>query len=413
MQYALESAPDPLPAFAAFGIELEYAIVDRASLDVRPLAPALLARQAGRPSNDVVRGAMGWSNELTEHVVEVKNAHPAALAALRRRFRGEVLAMNRVLESLDACLMPAGMHPWMDPARETRLWRAGDATIYAQFDRLFDCRRHGWANLQSMHVNLPFADDAQFARLHAAIRVVLPLIPALAASSPIADGAPASFLDYRVEAYRTNSSTMPSITGDVIPDEIASRDEYEERVLAPMYRESAPHDPEGVLRHEWLNSRGAIARFDRNAIEIRLCDTQECPRADLAIAAALIAVVRGLYDVTPRSTLPTALLRDILLATIRDGERAVIGDAAYLRALDVGGVAMPAGALWRRMVARREREIARLEPSAPMTLEAILRRGPLARRILDAVGAEPSRAQIADVYRRLCACLANDELFTA
>ena len=39
-----------------------------------------------------------------------------------------------------------------------------------------------------MHVNLPFADDAQFARLHAAIRLVLPLLPALAASSPIAEG---------------------------------------------------------------------------------------------------------------------------------------------------------------------------------------------------------------------------------
>ena len=33
-----------------------------------------------------------------------------------------------------------------------------------------------------------------------------------------------------------------------------------------------------------MNSRGAIARFDRNAIEIRVIDVQECPKADLAIA---------------------------------------------------------------------------------------------------------------------------------
>ena len=413
MQYAIESAPETLPAFAAFGIELEYAIVDRTSLDVRPLAPALLARQAGTPVNDVIRGAMGWSNELAEHVVEIKNAYPAALAALPRRVRGEVLAMNRALESLDACLMPTGMHPWMDPARETKLWQAGDAAIYAQFDRLFDCRTHGWANLQSMHVNLPFADDAQFARLHAAIRLVLPLIPALAASSPIADGARTAFLDYRLEVYRRNASAMPSITGDVIPDELASRADYESRVLAPMYDEIAPRDPEGILRHEWLNARGAIPRFDRHAIEIRLCDTQECPRADLAIAAALVGVVRSLYDLGPRGTIATGALHDILLATIRDAERAVIRNPTYLDLLAIAEDAVPAGAAWRHLIARCEREIARLDPRAPETLDAILRHGPLARRILSAVGGRTGRSHLANVYRRLCACLANDELFLA
>ena len=84
--------------------------------------------------------------------------------------------------------MPTGMHPWMDPAREFELWPHGDREIYAAFDRIFDCRGHGWANLQSMHLNLPFADDDEFGRLHAAIRALLPLLPALAASSPFADG---------------------------------------------------------------------------------------------------------------------------------------------------------------------------------------------------------------------------------
>jgi len=54
-------------------------------------------------------------------------------------------------------------------------------------------------------------------------------------------------------------------------------------ILAPLYAEMHPLDPEGILCHEWLNSRGAIARFDRNAVEIRLVDVQECPLADLAI----------------------------------------------------------------------------------------------------------------------------------
>src|SRR5689334_6581131 len=180
-----------LPAFAGYGIELEYAIVERDSLDVRPLADALLATLAGHPAANVERGALGWSNELVSHVIELKNNAPApGLAGLPAAFQAEVRAVDDVLSARGARLMPTGMHPWMDPRRETVLWAHDGADIYAMFDRIFDCSRHGWANLQSMHVNLPFANDEEFARLHAAIRAVLPLVPALAASSPIADGVP-------------------------------------------------------------------------------------------------------------------------------------------------------------------------------------------------------------------------------
>ena len=62
--------------------------------------------------------------------------------------------------------MPGGMHPWMDPARETRLWPHDNAHVYRQYDEIFDCSRHGWSNLQSTHINLPFANDMEFARVY-------------------------------------------------------------------------------------------------------------------------------------------------------------------------------------------------------------------------------------------------------
>src|SRR6202008_2594000 len=110
---------------------------------------------------------------------------------------------------------------------ETRIWPHGHGDIYHAYESIFDTRTHGWANLQSMHVNLPFADDGQFARLHSAIRLVLPIIPALAASSPIADGSNAGFADYRMEVYRANSQAHPLIAGHVIPETVSSRAEYE------------------------------------------------------------------------------------------------------------------------------------------------------------------------------------------
>ena len=44
--------------------------------------------------------------------------------------------------------------------------------------------------------------------------------------------------------------------------------DYEEHIFGKIYRAIAPHDPEGLLQHEWLNSRGAIARFDVAAFNV-------------------------------------------------------------------------------------------------------------------------------------------------
>ena len=87
---------------------------------------------------------------------------------------------------------------------------------------------------------------------------------------------------------------VPSVSGRVVPEAVFTRPDYEREILGRIYADMAPHDPEGVVRHEWCNARGAIARFDRSAIEIRVLDVQECPRADLAIAALVTAVLRAL-----------------------------------------------------------------------------------------------------------------------
>jgi gamma-glutamyl:cysteine ligase YbdK (ATP-grasp superfamily) len=402
-----------LHAFAGFGVELEYMIVDRQTLSVLPLADELLRKAAGSRVSEVRRGRLAWSNELVLHLIEIKNAIPdAALEPLPAAFQAEIRHIDRLLEPLGARLMPTAMHPWMNPRTETRLWPHDNAVIYRTYDRIFDCKGHGWANLQSMHLNLPFADDGEFARLHAAIRLALPILPALAASSPIAEGQASGFLDFRMEVYRAHPRRIPSIIGRVIPETVTNRAEYESRVLEPMYRDLAPFDPEGVLRHEWLNARGAIPRFDRNAIEIRVIDVQECPLADLAIAAAAANLVRALYDAR-WATLPaqqemdTDALATILVACIRDAEQAVIDDAGYLRLLGFSGHRCEAGELWRHLVE------ATLEEPGPWRepLEIMLEHGPLARRILRAVGRDCPEAGLRTVYRELCDCLEQGRMF--
>ncbi|MFN9162546.1 MAG: glutamate--cysteine ligase, partial [Alphaproteobacteria bacterium] len=66
-----------LGLFQGFGIELEYMVVDRSSLAVRPIVDELLRHFAGSYSGDHDDGPISWSNELALHVVELKTNGPA------------------------------------------------------------------------------------------------------------------------------------------------------------------------------------------------------------------------------------------------------------------------------------------------------------------------------------------------
>lgn len=397
-----------LSLFQGFGLELELMIVDAERLDVAPLADRLLAEAAGEPTDAVERGEAAWSNELQLHVVEMKTNGPAPeLGPVAALFAREVAEMSRLLRPLGARLLPTGMHPWMDPHRELRLWPHGDDVVYRTFDRIFDCRGHGWANLQSQHVNLPFADDEEFGRLHAAIRVALPLLPALAASSPFVEGGRAAALDQRLSVYAGNAARVPSVSGRVIPEPVYDRSAYD-ALLARIYRDLAPHDPEGVLAHEWVNARGAIARFDRGAIEIRTLDVQEHPGADVAVAAATVALVRALVDerwAPLDGTLEVERLAAIHDAAVREAGGARIDDRRWLAQIGRRGP-VGAGALWGELAQE-------LLPPGPFRdhVQLVASEGTLAERLVRAAGPDPDRERLRGVYRRLAEGLERGEAF--
>ncbi len=404
-----------LGLFQGYGVELEYMIVHRKTLAVLPVTDALLKAVAGRTVNEVKRGALRWSNELVLHVIELKTNGPAqSLEGLAGEFSRQAREINRMLEPFAGMLMPGAMHPWMDPDLETKLWPHGNRDIYNAYNQVFGCRGHGWSNLQSAHLNLPFANDDEFGRLHAAVRLVLPLLPAIAAASPVVGGKVTGLLDNRLEVYRFNQARIPSITGQVIPEAAFTRQAYTEVILEAMYRDIAPHDPTAILQEEWLNSRGAIARFERNTIEIRLLDVQECPAADLAIQQLVVAVIGELVAETRASreaqqAWHESQLAGVFTTVLREGRGCVIDDARYLAMFGVSDPSMTVGDLWRTLA---ERLIPR-ENEAWSALQVIFDEGPLARRLLAALGDDPDRDRLAAVYRELCDCLQEGVLFRA
>ncbi len=404
----------PYKLFEVTGIELEYMIVDRDTLKIKPIADQLIFDKTGQYISDVENGAIAWSNELVNHVIELKTNGPAKdLTMLPTLFRQNISEINRLLEQENAMLLPTAAHPFMDPFTETMLWPHEYNEIYSLYNRIFDCRGHGWSNLQSTHINLPFQGDEEFAKLHAAIRILLPIIPGLCASSPILSSQISSFTDARMEAYLHNQERMPILMGRLIPEGVFSYADYQLNIFDPIKLAIAPYDHEKIMDQHFLNSRGAIARFDRGAIEIRVIDIQECSSADLAIAKIIIETLRSLTwqrwsDLDTQKSWSEHELFKIFYQVIQEGEKAILEQKSYLELFGINSARMSAGDIWQHLLNQHQDKLTREEKKF---IIFILEKGTLSSRIKQKFGGHVEHHQLLQVYRELAHCLEQDRQY--
>ncbi len=399
--------PPPWSLFEVAGLEIEVMVVDPSTFEPLPVADRVLAARAGvEPGvGDADDGATGWSNELVNHVLEFKNPGPFdRFAGVAAEFHRSMLACDALAGEAGGVLVTGAMHPWMDPRRQTSIWPHEGSEVYQQYHRIFDCHRHGWANLQSCHLNLPFRGDDEFRRLHSALRFLLPALPALTAASPYREGIWSGAMDHRLQVYAFNSAQVPEMTAGVIPEVVRSQQEYRDRILAPLLAKVRELDPSGVLNGEWLNARGCIARFDRDAVELRLLDAQECPQADVALSALVFAAARMLAFETHAKIEELEAWSHAELRGLLD-QAAILASkvrlpAAYLAAF---GMKAPDGAtgreLWKHLA---KRALLPAEADAVgFDLETILARGTLAERLVSRAGLRPQRADLESIMVQL------------
>lgn len=399
--------------FEVYGIELEYMLVNSNSFKVAPIVDVLLTKKNGELTSDIDNGTVAWSNELVAHVIEIKTNGPTNnINNLAEAFHKNITEINALLKPLNAKLLPTASHPTMNPLKDTQLWKHSYSEVYELYNRIFDCKGHGWSNVQSTHINLPFYDDREFEKLHAAIRIILPLIPGLCASSPILDGKITGFKDTRLEYYKTNQKEIPEMTGLVIPERVFTKADYYATIFEPIKQVIKKYDTNNILDHHFLNSRGAIARFDRNAIEIRLVDIQECPKADIAICVLIIEVLKLLVneDTTSLKKQKKWLKQDlysILNAVIKDGEVYKISNLDYLELFGIKQVSNVKN-VWHHLYMLVKENITEDYQKA---LEIIFNHGTLSTRIVKALNQDVSVKNIELVYNQLAKCLEENKLF--
>ena len=408
----------PYRLFEVVGLELEYPVVDD-RLEPRCLVEPAFRWFHGRPTSDIEFDNVGFSNELAAHVFEIKTVDP--VRTLHRAERQLLAGLQRFTAALrarfDARLLPTGMHPFMHPSATT-LWPRAGQRIYRTYDRIFGIRGHGWLNVQASHVNLPFGTEEETVVLHNAIACLLPYLPALAASSPIYEGRIGPYVDNRLAFYRTNQRRIPRITGDVIPEFVGSFREYRSRILKPIYRDLDGIPGGDVIQHEWVNSRGAIVRFMRRAIEIRVVDVQECVRADVAIAVFVRGALRWMVERIRAGAMPLPEHRMLVAdfgRTVRDGSGARV-TAAHLASRPRVPPRTVRHAL-EALLEHAESRVARPELPYLAVIADRLRRGSLSEQIASAVRRRASRqgarqrAAIRGIYEELAGCLERNELW--
>jgi gamma-glutamyl:cysteine ligase YbdK (ATP-grasp superfamily) len=277
------------------GPEHEFSIIDE-KLSPLPIVDKVIRDVHGRLVNCASLGACSFGKELQAHVAEFKANKPfVSPVVFEETMQKTVEAILGILESrYNARLLGSGMHPFLRLS-DAKVWSHRDRGIYAAMSRIFNLNQHGWLNIQSFQLNLPYKNESEAIRLYSALINLLPYLPAIAASSPIYESRKGACIDNRLHFYLTNQLEVPSITGSLIPEYVNSFEEYEKTTVRLYSEELAKlNAPRSLLNKEWLNSRGAIIRQDRKAIEIRVLDEQESVKADVALSCFIRAALRGI-----------------------------------------------------------------------------------------------------------------------
>jgi hypothetical protein len=100
--------------FEVVGVEMEYMIVQKDTLNVFPACDEILKEVAGELVSEIEFGKMAWSNELVNHVIEFKTNGPAAgFSGLSDEFAHQVRKVNELLAK-KKCVFIADGHASVD-----------------------------------------------------------------------------------------------------------------------------------------------------------------------------------------------------------------------------------------------------------------------------------------------------------
>ena len=250
------------PSFTV-GVEEEYLLVDAATGDLRPRAPAVLPAATEALGDQV-------QPELSMSQIEVETAVCQTLDEVRAelgRLRKEVID---AAEPAGALVVASGSHPFGD-------WRTQATTPKSRYlDLNHTFRLLAWELLISgCHVHVGVEDPEDAIGVIDRCRPWLPTLLALTGNSPFWQATDSGYCSYRTQIF----DRIP-VTG--VPPVLGTRSEYD-RLVGELVATGSMAD---ATRLYW--DVRPSARFP--TVEFRVCDV--CLTVDEAVMAA--GLVRSL-----------------------------------------------------------------------------------------------------------------------
>jgi hypothetical protein len=244
------------------GTEHEFSI-NNPQFRALPVSDEILKTICGSYSGEILFGDVKLGKELQKTVLEmVPRTHADTIAVLEGQLVRGVRKFSHVFRDRYQ-LLGLGMHPTLN-LKETAVWDHDEGEYYEAYDRLFNIRQHGWLNIQALQVNLSYSGEKDLVLHYNRLRSLLPYLIAVTAASPIVEGKSTGTADNRLLSYRENQKEIPLICNRIIPEKIASVQDYrreQEEIFAELRTRDA-----AILCEEWVNSGGVIIRFSRKCL---------------------------------------------------------------------------------------------------------------------------------------------------
>jgi len=307
------------------GPEHEFSLVNQ-ELKVLPISDKIIKDFCGKIINFIKLPSFTFGKEMQLHVMEVKANCPfKSPVQFEETMQNGVSTLSQIVNKQGALLLGTGMHPLLN-LEDSAIWPHYHRKIYQEYAEIFNLNQHGWLNIQSFHLNVPYRKEADGIQTHNLLANLCAYLPAITASSPIYESKAGPDIDNRLRFYKINQREISSVAGEVIPEYADSFSQYKHGVIG-KYSEDLAKAGAGktLLSREWVNSRGVIFRFDRSAIEVRVMDEQECVKSDVALSCFIRATLRGLIALKAE-LLPHDLLVNDFNAVVKKGLNAQVSN---------------------------------------------------------------------------------------
>jgi carboxylate-amine ligase len=341
------------------GVEEEFAILDRETLDMVPGFEEL--RDSAPPEL-----AEHVTGELIKSEIEIVSGRGADLAAALAQQADARRRLFAHAAQRGVALGATGTHPWADYREQENI----DTEHYRRVvDGLgYAARRNNTFSLH-VHVGVQGADRA--VRTCDRLRPLLPLLLAASASSPFVDG-----LDTLLHSARTETFTR-TFPRCGVPDAYGSWQGYRDYIDLLVRTGSIVE-----YTQVWWSVR---PHFTFGTVEMRICDVQATDAESDALAALVVGCVeqaaRDVADGVPAEDLPNRLIEENLWRAVRHGMDASFIDFAT-------GEQVPAREALERAAAWAGVQLALPERNGAQRQRALIAEGASLREAYAAIVAE-------------------------